>query len=61
MTNRQLETWKEDRARVAAQHPDDAAVTRRSARGVRWSRGDHYRRRNNGIALRTFRAIVRWP
>lgn len=45
-----VDLWRADRARQAAQHPGPA---------VR-SRGDHYRRRNNGIALRTFRAIALW-
>jgi hypothetical protein len=45
-----IEQWIADRARQAAQHPDHT---------VR-SRGDHYRRKNNGIALRTFQSIARW-
>ena len=45
-----LAQWRTDRTRQAAQHPGPA---------VR-SRGDHYRQRNNGMALRTFRMIARW-
>jgi hypothetical protein len=53
-----LPAWKVDRARVAAQHPHPAGYSRR---GEKFSVGDHYRRRNNGIALRTFRAIAGRP
>lgn len=53
LNERQLEQWHEDRERVAAQHPHWGG----RGRGVRWSRGDHYRRKNNGIALRTYRTI----
>lgn len=49
MTPAQLEEWRQDRARVAAQHPGPT---------VR-SRGYHYRRKNNGIAYRTYRLIKR--
>jgi hypothetical protein len=49
MTQRQFDQWTEDRARQAAQHPGPS---------INGSRGDHYRRKNNGIALRTFRAIM---
>jgi len=45
-----LDQWRADRARQAAQHPDHTVS----------SRGDHYRRKNNGIALRTFRSIALW-
>lgn len=45
-----IDQWRADRERVAAQHPGPT---------VR-SRGNHYRRRNNGIALRTFRSIKQW-
>lgn len=45
-----LRQWLTDRMRQSAQHPGPA---------VR-SRGDHYRRRNNGIALRTYQAIAKW-
>ncbi len=61
MTEQQIQQWLEDRRRISEQHPGDDTPTRRSARGKRWSRGDHYRRKNTGIALRTFRAITRWP
>jgi hypothetical protein len=57
LTRDGIEQWIEDRARQAAQHPIDNRVARR---GVKWSRGDHYRRKNNGVALRTFRSIARW-
>lgn len=52
MSEAQLTEWLADRARQASHHP---------APHVR-SRGDHYRRKNNGIALRTFRNIIapRW-
>jgi hypothetical protein len=50
LTSEGRDQWRADRLRQSAQHPGPA---------VR-SRGDHYRRRNNGIALRTFREIARW-
>jgi len=59
MTTNQHEQWLEDRARQATQHPSDAAPIR-NVRGEKpRSRGEHYRRRNNGMALRTFRVITR--
>lgn len=44
---RKLEEFYEERARQATQHPGPTMGRR----------GDHYRRRNNGMALRTYRAI----
>jgi len=40
--------WLADRARQSEQHPSET---------VR-SRGDHYRRKNNGVAYRTYLIIV---
>lgn len=45
-----IDVWRSDRARQATQHPISTVT----------SRGEHYRRKNTGIALRTFRAIARW-
>ena len=56
MTEREFDRWVEDRERQSKQHPHSGGLNRR---GVRWSVGDHYRRKNNGIALRTFRGITR--
>lgn len=61
MTWQQLERWFADRKRQAEQHPDDQLIMRYRQRGERWSRGDHYRRKNNGIALRTFQHVRRLP
>lgn len=58
LNDRQFDRWLEDRARVAAQHPADGG---RQIRGAAWSRGDHYRRKNTGIALRTYRHIRSTP
>lgn len=47
LTTTQIAQWMADRARQSTQHPIST---------VR-SRGDHYRRKNTGVALRTFRAV----
>jgi len=47
MTADQLIQWLDDRARQQKQHPGPTVM----------SRGDHYRRKNTGTALRTFRII----
>jgi hypothetical protein len=49
LTFRQLLAWFEARNRQSEQHPADHML--------RMSRGDHYRRKNNGVALRTFQAV----
>lgn len=52
LTDRQFDRWLADRERQATQHPDDQKLAESG-----WTRGDHYRRKNNGVALRTYRAI----
>lgn len=55
LSESKLERWQIDRDRQSKQHPVDHLISGRI------SRGEHYRRKNNGVALRTFRAIARWP
>lgn len=58
LNSNKVAEWKADRRRQSRQHPaDDLIGPHRRGRGVSFSRGDHYRRKNNGTALRTFRAI----
>ena len=54
MTQRQYDRWCEDRDRQSKQQPDDQRLAEAG-----WTRGYFFRRKNNGIALRTFLAIVR--
>ncbi len=54
LTHRQLVNWFVDRHRQSEQHPDDQLVMKYRQRGESFSRGDHYRRKNNGIAYRTY-------
>jgi hypothetical protein len=51
MSQRQLVRWFIDRQRQSEQHPADHLL--------RMSRGDHYRRKNTGVAYRTFLSIRR--
>lgn len=56
LTQQQLARWFADRQRQSEQHPDDQALALQ-----RVSRGDHYRRKNNGVAYRTFLAAQGLP
>lgn len=57
LAHRQLVGWFIDRHRQSEQHPDAQMTARR---GVSFSRGDHYRRKNNGVAYRTFLSRKAW-
>jgi hypothetical protein len=56
LNSNQLARWRADRRRQSRQHPNDHDLSLQ-----RVSRGDHYRRKNNGIALRTFKAVKSDP
>jgi hypothetical protein len=61
LSYRQLVGWFIDRHRVSEQHPDDQMIgPHRRGRGFSFSRGDHYRRKNTGIAYRTYLSRKAW-
>ena len=62
LTDRQLVQWFIDRHRQSEQHPDEQATNSHArGRGVSFSRGDHYRKKNNGTAYRTFLGVQGLP